>query len=65
MVDFLEYCEHDPETQAICMYIEGLRDGRYHVIERWGLTDPDETTPDRVALSACAKLILDLAPWPE
>jgi acyl-CoA synthetase (NDP forming) len=28
VVDFLEYCEHDPETQAICMYIEGLRDGR-------------------------------------
>ncbi len=28
VVDFLEYCEHDPETQAICMYIEELRDGR-------------------------------------
>jgi acyl-CoA synthetase (NDP forming) len=28
VVDFLEYCEHDAETQAICMYIEGLRDGR-------------------------------------
>jgi acetyltransferase len=28
VVDFLEYCEHDPETRAICMYIEGLRDGR-------------------------------------
>jgi len=28
VVDFLAYCEHDPETQAICMYIEGLRDGR-------------------------------------
>lgn len=26
VIDFLEYCEHDPETQAICMYIEGLRD---------------------------------------
>ena len=24
----LEYCEHDAETQAICLYIEGLRDGR-------------------------------------
>jgi acyl-CoA synthetase (NDP forming) len=28
VVDFLEYCEHDPETRGICMYIEGLRDGR-------------------------------------
>ncbi len=28
VVDFLEYCEHDPETEAICLYIEGLRDGR-------------------------------------
>lgn len=28
VVDFLEYCEHDPETRAICLYIEGLRDGR-------------------------------------
>lgn len=28
VVDFLEYCEDDPDTQAICMYIEGLRDGR-------------------------------------
>jgi acetyltransferase len=28
VVDFLAYCEHDPETQAICMYIEGLRNGR-------------------------------------
>ena len=28
VVDFLAYCEHDPETQAICIYIEGLRDGR-------------------------------------
>ena len=28
VVDFLEYCEHDAETQAICLYIEGLRDGR-------------------------------------
>ena len=28
LVDFLEYCAYDPETQAICMYIEGLRDGR-------------------------------------
>ncbi|GIX48769.1 MAG: acetyl-CoA synthetase [Candidatus Tectimicrobiota bacterium] len=28
VVDFLEYCEHDPETQAICLYIEGLRQGR-------------------------------------
>lgn len=26
IVDFLEYCEGDPETEAICMYIEGLRD---------------------------------------
>jgi acyl-CoA synthetase (NDP forming) len=29
VVDFLEYCEHDAETQAICLYIEGLRDGRH------------------------------------
>jgi acetyltransferase len=28
VVDFLEYCEHDTETEAICLYIEGLRDGR-------------------------------------
>jgi acyl-CoA synthetase (NDP forming) len=28
VADFLEYCEHDPETQGICVYIEGLRDGR-------------------------------------
>ena len=28
VVDFLEYCEHDVETQAVCLYIEGLRDGR-------------------------------------
>jgi acetyltransferase len=28
LVDFLEYCEHDPETQGICLYIEGLRNGR-------------------------------------
>ena len=28
VVDFLAYCEHDTETQAICIYIEGLRDGR-------------------------------------
>jgi len=28
VVDFLEYCENDPETQAVCMYIEGLRDVR-------------------------------------
>lgn len=27
-VDFLEYCENDPETEAVCMYIEGLRDVR-------------------------------------
>jgi len=26
VVDFLEYCENDPETEAICIYIEGLRD---------------------------------------
>jgi acetyltransferase len=29
VVDFLEYCADDPETQAICLYIEGLRDGRH------------------------------------
>jgi len=28
VVDFLEYCEQDPETEVICMYIEGLRDVR-------------------------------------
>jgi acetyltransferase len=28
VVDFLEYCEDDPETQAICLYIEGLREAR-------------------------------------
>jgi len=28
VVDFLEYCEHDPETQAVCIYIEGLKDVR-------------------------------------
>jgi acetyltransferase len=28
LVDFLEYCETDPKTEAICLYIEGLRDGR-------------------------------------
>lgn len=28
LVDFLAYCETDPNTQAICLYIEGLRDGR-------------------------------------
>lgn len=28
VVDCLEYCENDPETQAVCMYIEGLRDAR-------------------------------------
>jgi acyl-CoA synthetase (NDP forming) len=28
VADFLEYCEHDPETRGICLYIEGLRDGR-------------------------------------
>src|SRR5262249_9428626 len=28
VVDFLEYCEDDPETQALCLYIEGLRHGR-------------------------------------
>jgi acyl-CoA synthetase (NDP forming) len=28
VADFLEYCEHDAETEAICLYIEGLRDGR-------------------------------------
>ena len=28
VVDFLVLCEHDAETQAICLYIEGLRDGR-------------------------------------
>jgi acyl-CoA synthetase (NDP forming) len=28
LVDFLEFCETDPNTQAICLYIEGLRDGR-------------------------------------
>lgn len=28
VVDFLEYCETDPETEAVCMYIEGLRDVR-------------------------------------
>jgi len=28
VVDCLEYCEHDAETEAICLYIEGLRDGR-------------------------------------
>ena len=26
VVDFLEYCENDPETEAVCIYIEGLRD---------------------------------------
>lgn len=28
LVDFLQYCETDPNTRAICLYIEGLRDGR-------------------------------------
>ena len=28
VVDFLHYCATDPETEGICMYIEGLRDGR-------------------------------------
>lgn len=28
VIDFLQYCGSDPETQGICMYIEGLRDGR-------------------------------------
>lgn len=27
-VDFLEYLVDDPETRIICMYIEGVRDGR-------------------------------------
>ena len=27
-VDFLEYLAGDPETEVICMYIEGVRDGR-------------------------------------
>jgi acetyltransferase len=26
IVDFLEYCEEDPETKGICIYIEGLKD---------------------------------------
>lgn len=26
VVDFLEYCEDDPETKGICIYIEGLKD---------------------------------------
>jgi len=26
--DFLEMLEHDPETLLICLYVEGLRDGR-------------------------------------
>jgi acetyltransferase len=28
LVDCLEYCENDPETEAVCLYIEGLRDAR-------------------------------------
>lgn len=28
VVDFLQYCESDPETHAICIYIEDLKDTR-------------------------------------
>jgi acyl-CoA synthetase (NDP forming) len=28
VTDFLEYCEQDPETRAVCLYVEGLRHGR-------------------------------------
>jgi acyl-CoA synthetase (NDP forming) len=31
VADCLEYCETDPETQGICLYIEGLRDARRFV----------------------------------
>jgi len=27
-IDFLEYLANDPETRLICMYVEGVRDGR-------------------------------------
>jgi acyl-CoA synthetase (NDP forming) len=39
--DFLEYLAGDPETRIICMYIEGIRDGR-GFIERARKTNPSK-----------------------
>lgn len=39
--DYLEYLETDPQTQVICLYIEGVRDGsRFNAVRRISATKP-------------------------
>ena len=71
-VDFVEYLADDPETSIICVYLEGIRDGRRFaklvrstnrvkpvIIWKGGLTEPGE----RAAASHTASLTGDRQIW--